>query len=84
MIKTIKLPVYNMVITIEGESGFIHSDLLGGYDLFDDSEEAEVYNAGKNAIENMVLAHAIAGVNIESPEYLEGLETALDDVCNNS
>ena len=34
-------------------------------------------------IESMVLNHAIAGVNIESTAYLEGLEAAIDAVSNN-
>jgi hypothetical protein len=31
----------------------------------------------------MVMAHAIAGVNVETPAYLEGLETAIDACANN-
>jgi len=41
------------------------------------------YNFACDAIEAMVLAHAIAGIHVESPAYLEGLETAIDAVANN-
>lgn len=41
------------------------------------------YNYACDAIEAMLLNHAIAGVNIESPAYLEGLEAAIDAVANN-
>ena len=41
------------------------------------------YNFACDAIEAIVLAHAIAGVNIESHAYIEGLETAIDAVANN-
>ena len=42
------------------------------------------YNYACDAIESIVKAHAIAGINIESPAYLEGLETAIDGVANNT
>ena len=35
-----------------------------------------------DGIESMILAHAIAGVDIESPAYLEGIETAVEAVAN--
>ena len=41
------------------------------------------YNYACDAIEAMVMGHAIAGVNIEGPAYLEGLESAIDGVANN-
>ena len=37
-----------------------------------------------DAIESLILAHACAGVDVESPAYIEGLETALDAIDNNS
>jgi hypothetical protein len=41
------------------------------------------YNFACDAIESMVLNLAIAGVNIESPAFLEGLEAAIDGIANN-
>ena len=35
-----------------------------------------------DAIEALVLAHAVAGVDVTTPAYQEGLETALDAVAN--
>ncbi len=40
------------------------------------------YNYACDAIESMVLAHAIAGVNIDTPAYIEGIESAIDGVAN--
>jgi len=40
------------------------------------------YNFACEAIESMVLGHAVAGVDIESAAYLEGLEAAIDAVAN--
>jgi len=68
--KTIKLPCYGIVVTFApGESGELRSDLV--YDI------PEI-----DGIESMMLAHAIAGVDIESPAYLEGIETAVEAVAN--
>ena len=41
------------------------------------------YNYACDAILSMVLAHAVAGIKIETPAYIEGLETALDAIGNN-
>lgn len=56
----------------------------------EDSSESEVEaigrikaNAAIDGILSTVLAHAVAGINIESPAYLEGIETAFDGVMNN-
>ena len=40
-------------------------------------------DAALSAIESLVLAHAVAGVDIESPEYRSGLVTAVDAITNN-
>lgn len=40
----------------------------------------ESYNHAIDAIESLVLAHAVAGVDIKSPAYIEGLETAIQAV----
>ena len=61
----IKLPCYGIVVTFApGESGELRSDLEGD----------EVVDG----IESMILAHAIAGIDIESPAYIEGIETAVE------
>ena len=78
--KTIKLPCYGIVVTFAlGESGELRSDLDNI--LFFDGTEKRLYVDG---IESMILAHAIAGVDIESPAYLEGIETAVEAVSNNT
>jgi len=40
-------------------------------------------NGAVDAILSIILAHACAGIDIESPAYLEGIETAFDAVGNN-
>lgn len=38
---------------------------------------------GDDAIDSLVLAHACTGINVTSPDYLEGIKTALDAIVNN-
>jgi hypothetical protein len=84
--RTIKMPCYNMVITTVDRagdtSGSIISDLTVKRPRGSALSEPEVYY-GLQAIESMVLAHACAGVDVESHAYIEGLETAVDAVLNN-
>ncbi len=62
----------------------IDMDAMGTKAKMEELEGNRNYNYGCDAIESMVLAHAIAGVNVESPGYLEGLETAIDAIGNNT
>lgn len=47
-----------------------------------ESENYRHYNFACDTIEALVLGHAIAGVHIDSPAYLEGLESAIDATAN--
>lgn len=49
----------------------------------EDAHERAQYNAGLNMLESLVLAHACAGVKVESGEYLNGVNTALEAFANN-
>ncbi len=66
-----------IVITIEGEGGAISSSLHG------DDPVDTLYRAALDGMESMILAHAIAGVDVESPAYVEGIETAVEAAANN-
>ena len=77
----ITLPVFNILINInKNGSGAIVS--VGLRTEHEDTED-ELYNAAIDGIESMILAHACAGVDIESPAYLEGIETAVQSVSQN-
>lgn len=77
--KKIKLPCYGIVVSVNGKNSSITSD------LHDEptGEHEEEYDAAIDAIESMILAHASAGVDIESPAYVEGIEAAVEAVANN-
>jgi hypothetical protein len=40
------------------------------------------YNAAIDGLEALILAHACAGVDVESPAYVEGIETAVNAIAN--
>jgi hypothetical protein len=72
----IKLPSFGIVVTLTGDGGgAISSDL---------HEDHELYNAGVDGVEALILAHACAGIDITTPAYLEGIETAVDAIANNT
>lgn len=48
-----------------------------------DRENRFCYDAGIDALESMILGHACAGIDIESPAYLEGIETAVNALAAN-
>ena len=74
---TIMLRVFGIVVHREGGSGSITSDLRG-------TESDDYWDGIVDAIESMVLAHSIAGIDIASPAYIEGLETAVESASNNA
>lgn len=53
----------------------------------DESEEDAIerikHNAALDALESSILAHACAGIKIDDPAYVLGIETALDAIFNN-
>jgi hypothetical protein len=79
--KTIKLSVFGIIINLTGDGG----GAISSTDLktLHNDEEDELYNSAMDGIESMILGHAIAGVDVESPAYLEGIETAVEGCASN-
>lgn len=76
--KEIKLPIYGIVVTFDPRScaGKLVSELH-------DPEDTPEATAALDAVESMILAHACAGIDIKTPAYLMGIETAVDAIWNN-
>jgi hypothetical protein len=72
---TITLPCFGIIIELTGQSGTITSDLKDG------SDDAEL-TAAMDAIESLILAHACVGVDVASPAYVQGIETAVETCWN--
>ncbi len=74
--RPIETGVYGITVSCAADgSGIISSDLRRP----DDGPEAL---AAIDALESLVLAHACSGIDIRSPAYLEGIETAVDAITN--
>ena len=82
--RTIRLTCYGITITLVREngedkpgSGAIASDLraIG-------TASNRQFNAAIDGFESLILAHACAGVDVESPAYVEGVETAVEAITN--
>lgn len=78
--KEVKLPCYGIRINLtEDGGGSITSDLHPPAE----GEDEKLYNAAIDGIESIVLGHAIAGVDVESPAYLQGIESAVEAAAHN-
>ena len=87
MIQTIQAGNYGIVVELGDDGGgSITSNLHESIDTCDSEEALGIakWNSAMDGIEAMVLAHACSGVRIDSSEYREGLETALDSLSNHA
>lgn len=74
--REIRLAAYDIVIALLPQGGgLIKSSLHGA----DDSPEAK---AALDGLESMILAHAVGGIDVSLPSYLEGIETAVEAIWN--
>jgi hypothetical protein len=72
---TIDLGVFGIRLDLDPPDPDAPSAHLGGTITSD-------LGPGFDPLELLILAHAVAGVEITSPAYLEGIETAVDAVAN--
>jgi hypothetical protein len=83
MTRTYEIKEYDIVITVD-EDGNGNGSLEGTLCLSVGDEPAdEPVNLSIHALESMILAHACEGIDVSSPAYVRGIETALDAVLNN-
>lgn len=72
----IDLPVCGIRLERKGGCGVLQSD------LHEENESPEAKMC-VDALESMVLAHFVAGVDVASPAYCEGIVTAVDAIAAN-
>lgn len=76
MVREIRLHAYDIVVTLSSQGGgAVRSS------LHDDSDSPEAKGA-LDGVESLILAHAVAGIDVNSPAYLEGIETAVEAIWN--
>lgn len=83
--RIIRLPCFRIEIRLirkdspeEPGEGTITSDLRDTGNAI----ESWRYNAAIDSLESLILSHACAGVDVESPAYVEGIETAVEAIAN--
>ena len=67
-----------------GVTVYVNTETKSGKILgtFDPDNKLDNYDTFSNGIESLILAHACAGIDISTPEYIEGIETVLDSLGN--
>ncbi|MDG1950091.1 MAG: hypothetical protein P8J32_04745 [bacterium] len=82
--KRITLPCYGIIVVLSfNDEGEVDGSALTSELKGEDNQEDELYNAAVDGIESLILAHAAAGIDIENPAYIEGIETAAEAAANN-
>lgn len=75
--KRIELPDFGIVVKVwKNGGGEISASNL------QDKKANLAYRTAVDVLEGLVLAHACSGIDIESPAYLEGIETVADAIFN--
>jgi len=87
MAKTIQFPLHKIVITLgdvdPGNPGAYLSGAIDEDELAIDKDPADIEcNAAFDGITSTILAHAIAGIDVTAPAYVEGVEVALESMAN--
>lgn len=77
--KTIETDCFGITVTLDGKGGGAITSNMHEKEETDLS--AQLYNAAVDGLEAMILAQACAGVDIESPAYLDGIETAVQKIA---
>jgi len=96
MEKTIKLDCYGIKVFLTGDGGGSITSELHEEEIPDNEDALTVeecneeitsrsyYNSMIDGIEAIILGHAVAGIDITTPVYLEGIESAVNGYANNS
>jgi hypothetical protein len=82
----IRLPCFGIIIRLDRKNtaetpggGTISSDLrIRGENTLANRQ----YNTAIDGLEALILAHACAGLEVQAPAYVEGIETAVEAIAN--
>lgn len=77
----LKTNCFGITITFDDNNKSVGASITS--DMLDDSvKDNEAFKASVDALEAITLAHFCAGIDITSPAYLEGIETAYEAIVN--
>ena len=80
--KTYTIPEFGITVTVDGPAGTIESGLKK-HMVGDEPTPCDFEITGAiDAIESLILAHAVAGIDVSTPAYVEGLESCIESIAN--
>ena len=80
----INLPCFGIEIILGKKDKARPGAYLGGEiasNLNNGNDDPEL-KVAMDAVESLILAHAVAGVDVQSPAFVEGIETAVETCLN--
>jgi hypothetical protein len=83
--KTIKIDYYNITVELDepDDAGDVYGKVTS--DLHKDiSDDYIGYHSAIEGLETMILAQAIAGIDVTTPSYLRSVENAVELICYNT
>jgi hypothetical protein len=81
--KTFIIPQYGITVMVDGAGvGAINSELKKHL-IGDDPAPGDEIEGAVDALESLIMAHAVAGIDVASPAYVTGLETCMEALGNN-
>lgn len=80
--RTITLPIFGIVVEISENNS---NATISSTDLktVNNDTEDELYNSAIDGLESMILACACSGIDIETPQFLEAIESSVQAISNN-
>lgn len=82
MIKSFKLPYdLNIFVHYDEEGNYTSARQTGGQSTVEE-DSTDPYDIAIATLEATALAHACAGIDVEDPKYIEGMQTLYDKIAN--
>lgn len=78
MVKTIKLPCFDMVISVVEGGGSLSSNLH----IEEPEGDERLYEAAINGVESLILSLASEGVDITTPSFVRSIEDSIQTIEN--
>lgn len=86
--KTVRLPCYGIVVRLGSRDRttikvrYMGGSLTSNLKEHGDGPDVELFNNAIEMLHSLVLAHACAGIDVKSPEYVDGVKTAVESLLN--
>jgi len=84
---SLELPVYGIKVTLgqpdpAHPGAFLMGTIEGGELTAEKATPEDAYDAAADGLLSMILGHAVAGVDVMAPAYIQGVEAAAESIAN--